>query len=308
VSEDPGVNEPTLLSHRGEWPNQFGNWNRWPGHDGTLNLLSPSAVVKAAATIRTGQAFNCARPLSIVSNASEFSHHMTSVGEFRPGRQAAMDRVELDLHSIVNTHLDALSHVGHQGSGFNGIDFDAMFDAERHRAVIASIDTMPPIVARAVLVDVARDRGVEYLEPGDFVRPDDLEQVATELDPGDVLLVRTGRWSAPRRLPGDPGASGEPLGDWAGLHIDCMSLIADRDVAMLGTDSTTDTFPSPTPDSPSVHMLAEVYLGMPLLHSMDLDPVAAACAEQGRREFFFCVAPLKITGGTGSPVAPVCVL
>jgi kynurenine formamidase len=140
------------------------------------------------------------------------------------------------------------------------------------------------------------------------VRPEDLERAASELDPGDVLLVRTGRWSAPRRLPGDPGASGEPLGDWAGLHIDCMSMIAERDVAMLGTDSTTDTFPSPTPDSPSIHMLAEVYLGMPLLHSMDLDAVAAACAEQGRRECFFCVAPLKITGGTGSPVAPVCIL
>lgn len=300
--------EPTQLSRRHQWPNEFGNWDRWPGYDGTLNLLSPAAVVKAAASIRTGQTFNCGRPLTIVVNESEFQHQMTSVGEFRPGRQAAMDRVELDLHSLVNTHLDALSHVGHHGAGFNGVPFEQMFDADRRQAVVASIDAMPPIVARALLVDVARQRGVEYLEPGDFVRPDDLEPVADQLEPGDVLLVRTGRWGAPRRLPGDPGASGEPLGDWAGLHIDCMSLVAERDVALLGTDSTTDTFPSPTPDSPSIHMLAEVYLGLPLLHSMDLDALAAACDEQDRRDCFFAVAPLKITGGTGSPVAPVCVL
>lgn len=302
----------TPLSRRTEWPNDFGNWNRWPGFDGTLNLLSPAAVLRGAAAIRSGRAFSCAHALSTVDprveDSTEYQYRMTSVGEFRPGRHAAMDRIELDLHSIVNTHLDALSHVGHRGAGFNGIPFEEMFDASGTRAVVASIDAMPPIVGRALLVDVARDRGVEHLEPGDAVTPDDLQAVAAELVPGDILLVRTGRWSAPRRLPGDPGASGEPLGDWAGLHVDCMSLIAELDVAMLGTDSTTDTFPSPTPDAPSIHMLAEVYMGMPLLHSMDLDELAAACAEEGRRDCFFAVAPLKITGGTGSPVAPVCVI
>ena len=53
---------------------------------------------------------------------------------------------------------------------------------------------------------------------------------------------------------------------------------------------------------------AEVYLGLPLLHSMDLDALASACAEQRRHDCLICVAPLKIPGGTGSPVAPVCVL
>jgi len=296
------------LSERREWPNEFGNWGRWPGYDGTLNLMSARSVLRAAASIRSGDVFHCSRPLAVVHGDSEYRHTMTSVGEFRPGRQAAMDRVELDLHSLINTHLDALSHVGHLGAGYNGVGFGEMFDAEGGQAVVAAIDVMPPIVARAVLVDVARDRGVDYIEPGDFVRPEELAVAASDLEPGDVLLVRTGRWSAPRRLPGDPGATGEPLGDWAGLHVDCMAVVAERDVAVLGTDSTTDTFPSPTPDSPSIHMLAEVYLGLPLLHSMDLDALALACAEQRRRDCFICVAPLKIPGGTGSPVAPVCVL
>lgn len=301
----------TALSQREEWPSPgFGNWQRWPGYDGTLNLLSAAGVLRAASLVRSGRVFSCARPLDALPRpegvAPEYRHTMTSVGEFRPGRQAAMDRVEMDLHSLVNTHLDALSHVGHQGSGFNGISFDEMVDDAR--AHVASIDVMPPIVGRGVLVDVARARGVEYLEPGDFVRPEELEAGAPDLEPGDILLVRTGRWRAPRRLPGDPNASGEPLGDWAGLHLDCMAFVAERDVALLGSDSTTDTFPSPTPGSPSIHMLAEVYLGLPLLHSMDLDAVAEACAEEDRTTFLFCVAPLKITGGTGSPVAPVCVL
>lgn len=300
----------TPLNERSMWPNDFGNWQRWPGADGTLNLLSFERVVAAARLVRTGQAFSCARPLTALPRPpeaeQEFAHRMTSVGEFREGRHAAMDRVELDLHSIVNTHLDALSHVGHRGSGFNGIPFDEMVDADG--ASFASIDVMPPIVGRAVLVDVARMRGVPYIEPGGYVRPEELEVVAQQLGTGDILLVRTGRWQAPRRLPGDEGASGEPLGDWPGLHVDCMQFVADHDVSLLGTDSTTDTFPSPTPRALSIHMLAEVYLGLPLLHSMDLDAVAEACATQQRNDFLFCVAPLKITGGTGSPVAPICIL
>jgi kynurenine formamidase len=231
---------------------------------------------------------------------------MTAVGEHRPGRHAAMDRIELDLHSLVNTHLDALSHVGHEGHGFNGAPFDEMVDA--NGAALGSIDVMPPIVGRGVLVDVARRRGVDHLEPGDFVRPEELAVVADRLEPGDVLLVRTGATRGPRRLPGDDGASGDPLGDWAGLHVDCLEVIAEHDVALLGTDSTTDTFPSPTPGALSIHMVAEVYLGLPLLHSLDLEQLADRCATDDRDDFLFVVAPLKITGATGSPVAPVCVL
>lgn len=291
-------------------PEGFGNWGRWTQPGGTVNLVDASRVLAGASTIRLGQVFNCARPLSGLlrpdGEVPEYVHTMTAVGDFLPGRQAAMDRIELDLHSLVNTHLDAFSHVGHLGAGFDGVPFDQMVD--EGGASVWSIHELPPIAGRAVLIDIARHRGVEYLEPGDFVRPEELGAEMDVVEPGDVLLIRTGRWAAPHRLPGDPGASGGPLGDWAGLHVDCMELLADRDVALLGSDSTTDTFPSPTPDAPSIHMIAEVYLGMPLLHSMDLDAVAAACAEHGRQTFFFCVAPLLIEGGTGSPVAPVCIL
>ncbi len=45
-----------------------------------------------------------------------------------------------------------------------------------------------------------------------------------------------------------------------------------------------------------------------LLHLLDklrLDALAGACAEHGRWEFFFTLAPLRVKRGTGSPVNPV---
>lgn len=302
------MNEP--ISTRRVWPGDFGNWNRWPNFDGTLNLLTPERVVRAAALVRSGTVVSLARPLDALPRPEgadpEFAHRITAVGEHRPGRHAAMDRVELDLHSLVNTHLDALPHVGHDGKGFNGVAFDDMVDDTG--ASIAAIDAMPPIVGRGVLVDVARSRGVDHLEPGDYVRPEEIDAAAATVEPGDILLVRTGATRGPRRLPGDAGASGDPLGDWAGLHVDCLQVVADRDVALLGTDSTTDTFPSPTPESLSIHVVAEVYLGLPLLHSLDLDELGRRCADARRTDFLFVTAPLKISGATGSPVAPVCIL
>ena len=52
------------------------------------------------------------------------------------------------------------------------------------------------IVGRGVVLDIARLRGVDHLEPGDSVGPDDLQAACdrqgVEVGPGDILLVRTG--------------------------------------------------------------------------------------------------------------------
>ena len=88
-----------------------------------------------------------------------------------------------------------------------------------------------------------------------------------------------------------------------------MWYIAERDIAVLGTDGPGDNFPSPIDECHvSIHVLAETYLGLPLIHSMDMEALADECAKEGRNSFLFCLAPLNIVGGTGSPVTPIAVL
>jgi hypothetical protein len=106
------------------------------------------------------------------------------------------------------------------------------------------------------------NRGVEYFEPGDYVKQED----APDAEPGDALLVRTGRPTAPRVHPDSPCGPDEIHGDLAAMGVNTMRLAADRDISVPGTDNLGDTFPLALPDKLTIHILAEVYLGMPLVH------------------------------------------
>jgi hypothetical protein len=56
-----------------------------------------------------------------------------------------------------------------------------------------------------------------------------------------------------------------------------------------------------------VHVFAIVFLGLPLLDNARLEPLAEACAQEGRYEFLLTVNPLNVRGGTGSPVNPIAI-
>lgn len=309
-----------LLSERSEWPNDFGNWGRWEDQRGTLNLITPAKVLQATQCVELGQVFSCGAALTpefypeilrTTHNFDEqgFTHQMLSADVFdrQLGKYASQDKFTLSIHSLENTHIDALSHVGHLGRAFNGVDFFEMVTMEE-KAKLFDVTQLAGIVTRAILVDVPRLRGVEFLQPGDSVTRADLDAGAAHAEPGDAILVRTGRWKAPVVRPDSPGASGDIHGDWAAMNINAMQFFADHDTSVLGTDSTGDTFPLPFPNSPTVHILAEVYLGMPLMHSLQLEALAEACHAAGRYEFLLMVASLHIEGATGSPVSPLCVL
>jgi kynurenine formamidase len=148
---------------------------------------------------------------------------------------------------------------------------------------------------------------VDWLEPGEHVFPADLEGAERDegvtVGEGDILLVRTGHT---RRL--------EEIGPWdtvnakAGLHPECAVFLAERRVAALGCDGNSDTAPSATEVVGfPMHALALNAMGMPLLDYLSLEDLTAACAKAPRWEFLFVAAPLRIDGGTGSPLNPIAI-
>jgi kynurenine formamidase len=165
------------------------------------------------------------------------------------------------------------------------------------------------IVSRGVLLDAPRARGARWLEPGEQIRRAELEAAekaqGARVEEGDVLLVATGR-DARRAVHGPWDPAGVGL---AGLHPDCIPWLHERRIAVLGSDGVSDALPgSGIPGWPiPVHQCCLVAMGVHLLDNLALGELCEACAARGRYEFLFVVAPLRVEGGTGSPVNPIAV-
>ena len=297
-----------------DWPGHTGNWNRWPNDLGTLNLITPKVTLRGLQAARTGRVISCSRPVSEkepIRGTVCFEHEMLNAGawDLEPDRMESLnsaDKVSYRTHGMVNTHLDAFAHIGHNGKGFNGREFGDMVSKEegvKH----GSISGARGIVTRGVLIDIARSRGVSHLKPGEYVEPDELERVMEQLEPGDAAVIRTGA-TLKDGIP--PKKEGNRHGIWQGLHPECVEILAKRDISVLATDSPGDTFPSPYGHivrSP-VHTLCLVYYGIHLQHNMDLEALADACADEGRNTFLFVVTSLHLVKATGSLTSPVAVL
>jgi kynurenine formamidase len=161
------------------------------------------------------------------------------------------------------------------------------------------------VFGRGIVMDFPRLRGVNWLENGTAITTDWLDEWETQnnirVGAGDIVLMRTGRWARRRALgPWNLAA------DSAGLHASAVAWFKERDVALIGSDSALDVKPSQVEgyDSP-VHALVLVALGMPIFDNLDLEAVAEQAQRQGRAEFLFTTAPLRVIGGTGSPLNPI---
>jgi kynurenine formamidase len=216
------------------------------------------------------------------------------------------DFIGLDYHGKLVTHVDALCHVAYGGRLYNDVaSLEAVTGVGATFGAVTAFED--GIVSRGVLLDMPRHLGVEWLEPGVGVVPEQLEAAATSagvvVGEGDVLLVRTGHAVRRSKLgPWDPDQTS------AGVDLSCFPWLHVRGVAVLGSDADTDARPSQVAEVHTpAHVLAVTAMGMPLLDNMNLDELAATCAEEGRWDFMFVTSPLRLPGGTGSPLNPLAI-
>jgi kynurenine formamidase len=286
---------------------QWGNDDR----RGALNHITPARLLAAAREVQIGRSVTLASPLagSAADNPEPGARNMKHLpGEPSdvPGLSFAADQLAMNVHGDVDSHIDALCHVSYQGTLYNGVAPEAVTS---QGASVLSVDAAHDgIVGRGVLLDIPALRGVPWLEPGDCVTAADLAaaQQAQQVDvgPGDLLFVRVGH-----RL------RREELGPWdaarsrAGLHPRAMEYLAERGVAALGSDGNSDTAPSAVDGVAfPVHVLAINAMGLHLLDYLQFDDVLPLCEAAGRWSFLCVIAPLRLPGGTGSPVNPIAVL
>src|SRR5207247_2274727 len=126
-------------------------------------------------------------------------HYMAMLGdggEFGELMRAFTDFIGADYHSDRLSHVDALCHIAYRGLLYNGVPVGAVGSSGAARLAMGVADG--GIVGRGVLLDIPRLRGVAWLEPGEAIRRQALEEaeraLGVRLDRGDILLLRTGHY------------------------------------------------------------------------------------------------------------------
>jgi kynurenine formamidase len=308
------------------------NWGRWGPDDqiGTLNLIDTAARLRGVASVIDGTAF----PLGIPMSASEGiqlgfiggrvnpTHSMVSVNapQSDDPEWVAFSEDVVTFAMQCATHWDGLAHTSY-GAGPGGgrlyNDYPASSITEEGASLLG-IQQISTLLSRGILLDVARAKGLELLDPGYPITPDDLDAACgltgLDLAPGDIVLVRTGQ-AAHLALPGRPGIGGEPperdllAYTWPtpGLTVATAAWFHDHDVAAVAIDTLIlEVYPCESPDLfLPVHILHLVEMGMTQGQNWFLDELADACATDGRYSFLLDATPLPFTGALGSPVNPV---
>lgn len=291
---------------------QVSNWGRWGADDerGALNLISDAKRAAAAALVQDGLAVSCALVLPVrpaADNPNPVAHHMTIAGDAVDNPdiplQSTGDYFAIAPHGMATTHLDALCHVLRDGKMYNGYPAAVVKSSGAERNAITAAED--GVISRGVLLDIPALRGVEYLEPGERISAAELSAAearqGVSVAAGDILLVRTGRDTRREALGAWP-----PLDGMAGLAVDCLPWLRDRDVAVLGSDGISDVIPSEIEGwLLPIHEVILPQMGVHLIDNARLGPLAAACAERGRYAFQLTIAPLRLEGGTASPINPI---
>lgn len=292
------------------------NWGRWGDDDelGTLNHISDDVRLAAARAVRHGRSVSCAWEVSVPADMERSTTTCPCTAEM-PGAENmppafhadrrwgfSSERLGISFHGNTLTHLDSPCHIYWDGTMYNGRSH-LLVDAETGSAWAAVTAAANGIVTRGVLLDVAAARGVSWLEPGQGVSPDDLEEAerrhSVQVRPGDAVLLRTG-YGRFRHENGP--ASGFTQAGW---HASCLPWLHERGVALIGADTPQDVQPSGYDVLMPVHAVSLVAMGLWMLDNCDLEACATTDAELGQWDFQLAVAPVRFAGTSGSPVNPI---
>ena len=202
------------------------------------------------------------------------------------------------MYTHCGTHVDTFTHFGYHGKIWNG--FSAEKDLGSRNWHRAGADKQPPVLARGILIDVAGAKGLTMLPDEYAISGRDLlealKRQRTELRPGDVVLIRTGRmtvWPDQERfVPNAPG-----------INREAAEFLAKGGAILVGSDSAgVEQGPSQDPENwMPVHCYLLAEAGIPLLEMANLEELAA----EQVYEFAFLGSCLKIRGATGSPIRPI---
>jgi len=267
----------------------------------------PAALIHAAATarvvqlghvLRPGQTRNGTAPPYSHTLTNDFDQEIGAVPGQSPAIRGVSDMISLGCHT--GTHMDSLAHVSYDGLLFDGTPTgdEGVTDYFRGVMMKKTEENFRPIVARGVLLDFARYLGVDRAPQDYVITPAELAACAASQDvtfaAGDVVLFRMGYDTVYR-----------DTDEFLRMPIPGPDPDTARELVSAGIVATgADTMPyeaAPGAEPMQVHAELIPKAGVFIFEMLDLRELS----QQAAREFLFLAFPLRIEGGTGSPINPV---
>jgi len=205
----------------------------------------------------------------------------------------------ISMYTHMGTHIDALNHFGLNGKIWNGYTPEEHLGNKGWKKTGA--ETIPPIIARGVLIDVKAAKGT--LPPNYRISAQDLQDAlklqGVALHPGDVVFIRTGQAEFYED-------ADHYLDNYPGISLDAVKwLIEDQGIMLLGADNLSlEAFPPEREDNwVPVHTYLLAEKGVMFIEQMYLEELA----EDKVYDFAFIAASLKLRGASGSPMRPIAI-
>ena len=289
------------------WRTEFKTWNRWGAEDnkGASNLITPQKVLSAIKLVKSGTVVslgaNVPQQDAPDVGASLFRRTSNNITE-----NGTSDTYAVSYHGQSVSHVDSWCHFLENGRMYNGIRAEGNITPEAGCRQGSIMHWKDGVFTRAVLYDIPQLKGVEWLEPGTPVTRADLEawerRSGVKAAAGDVVLLYTGRWKRRERV-------GPWTGQIAGYYADTIPWIHERLPAFIGHDMSIDWNPRPGWEGMRnpVHIAVLNWMGVNIIESLDLERAVETARRTRRSEFVMTFAPLRVEGGTGSPVNPLAV-
>jgi kynurenine formamidase len=299
------------------------NWGKWGDNDevGALNYLGNKEVMDGIRSVKKGKTFSLGLEVSkpggdiVFPGRSSTIHLMTqdegtyNAGKTQPlpgGLKFADDLVIMYLQGT--TQCDAIGHAWYGHTLYNN------YPAETTSGGLSRASILPigkkGIVGRGILLDVPRYRGVDYLEKGEAISYKDINETMKlekiEIKKHDIVLIRTGHIKVFYEK--GPEIYFNPLNE-PGITYEreLIDWFYKNEVSAYGADTLSSELTNSTTTGTMVpmHIFLMNYLGIPIQELLWLEDLANDCKADGQYEFLYIASPLKIHGGTGSPINPI---
>lgn len=283
---------------------------------GTLNMMDDESILSILSKIKSGRIYDLSveyfvgMPSFHVLGDPSFQYwlthtpHGTVVDNPNNLGKVMNEKVSytgdaVSMYTHMGTHIDALNHFGLNGKIWNG------YSAEKHLGdkgwKKTGAETIPPVIARGIMIDIPAYKNVDILEKNYRINSDDLKRALkkqnTTLNAGDVVLIRTGQAAHHQDAQ-------KYLNNYPGINLDAVKwLVEEKKVMLIGADNLSlEAFPPEREDNwVPVHTYLLAEKGVMFIEQMYLEELA----EEKVYEFAFISASLKIRGASGSPMRPL---